>query len=149
MYSIATHSSSTAMVPCFCKKIFNNSIKDDSKIPRDPTIEEMRLYCRPKLTSSGKKSISSSNSINSFTSSVSNSSKLSSTKRVKPKEKGIVITVKKQSEYNMECPFSTTKDELTNTKESKQENDTNQVKKNGETKIEEYQFVDDDFEPII
>jgi hypothetical protein len=74
---------------------FYSRIKDDRSLLRDPTEEEMRIYCRPKSLKGSKKSISSASS---YTSNSSTNSKLSVnrpfTKIRKEKEKGIVIKVK-------------------------------------------------------
>src|SRR5690242_4254251 len=110
------------MALCYCNIILISSIKDESKVLRDPTIEELRLYCRPKMAA--KRSIGSNASVSSYTSNISMNSKISNSSKtgfnkLKAKEKGVVITVKK----NESCPFSQAESPTKTTLQAKQEND--------------------------
>ena len=137
-------------------------MKDNSKIPRDPTEEELHLFCRPKqLLSKGKKSVSSTTSI---TSNSSNGSKPSATKtsfaKTKYKEKGVVIKVMKSAtnfskmkETNTNdngvedgcCPFNTNG----NGKNTEIETEKDVNKTEDKDNIGEFSHVYEGLEPII
>ena len=78
-------------------------IADNRRIPRKPTEEEKRLYCKPKISRTNGNSVSSGASYTS--SSTKNEGKISNmkfdNKKFREKEKALKITVKKNENFEI------------------------------------------------
>lgn len=81
-------------------------VMDNRRIPRKPTEEEKRLYCKPKISRNIGKSV---NSGTSYASAIKNDGKVGKfdNRKFREKEKALKITVKKNENFELKENLNT------------------------------------------